>query len=111
MLNKKYRINNKEDYNYIYKNGKKIQGRYIIVFVTSNHLTYSRFGIVSSKKVGNAVIRNRAKRQVRAIIQKNWDQIKSGNDFVIVTRYNIKDTIFALLEKDFLIAMKKARLD
>ncbi len=111
MLNKKYRINNKEEYNYIYKNGKKIQARHMIVFVASNGLAYNRFGIVSSKKVGNAVVRNRARRQIRAIIQKNWADIKSGNDFVIVARYNMKDAVFALLEKDFLMAMKKARLD
>lgn len=110
MLNKKYRINKPEDYNYIYKNGKKIPGKYIIVFIASNNLNYNRFGIVSSKKVGNAVIRNRARRQMRAIIQKNWDQISKGHDFVIVARYNIKESIFAMLEKDFLTAVKKARL-
>ncbi len=111
MLNKNYRINTKAEYNYIYKIGKKIPGKYIIVFVVSNNLPYSRFGIVCSKKVGNAVVRNRTKRQIRAIIQKNWDGIKSGNDIVIVARYNIKDTTFALIEKDFMIAMKKARSD
>ena len=108
MLNKKYRINTKKEYDYIYKNGKRIQSRYIIVFVTPNNLEYSRFGFVTSKKVGNAVIRNRAKRQSRAIIQKNWAQIKNGYDYVIIARYNMKDADFALLEKDFLIALKKA---
>lgn len=108
MLNKKYRINTKKEYDYIYKNGKRIQSRYIIVFVIPNNLEYSRFGFVTSKKVGNAVIRNRAKRQSRAIIQKNVEQIKTGYDYVIIARYNIKDAVFALLEKDFLIALKKA---
>lgn len=111
MLNKNYRINTKEDYNYIYKNGKKIQGKYIIVFAASNNLPYNRFGMVASKKVDNAVVRNRAKRQLRAIVQKNWEGINSGNDFVIVARYNIKEAVYALLEKDFLMVMKKARLD
>jgi len=108
MLKKKYRINTKKEYDYIYKNGKRIQSRYIIVFVTPNNLEYSRFGFVTSKKVGNAVIRNRAKRQSRAIIERNWAQFTVGNDYVIIARYNIKDAVFALLEKDFLIALKKA---
>lgn len=107
MLNKKYRINTKKEYDYIFKNGKRIPARYIIVFAAPNHLDYSRFGFIASKKVGNAVIRNRAKRQGRAIIQKHLEQIKTGYDYVIIARYNIKDTAFALMEKDFLNALKK----
>lgn len=109
MLNKKYRINKKEDYNYIYKHGKKMQGRYIIVFIASNDLGYSRFGIVSSKKTGNAVVRNRAKRQLRAAIQKNLSKINDSRDTVIITRYNIAQASFDLLEKDLLTVLKKAR--
>lgn len=107
MLNKKYRINTKKEYDYIYKHGKRVQGKYMIVFAAPNNLEYSRFGFVASKKVGNAVVRNRAKRQSRAIVQKNVDQIKSGYDFAVIARYNIKEAVFALMEKDFLNALKK----
>ncbi|CFX25171.1 Ribonuclease P [Syntrophomonas zehnderi OL-4] len=110
MLDKKHRINKKAEYNYIYKNGKKIQGRYIIVFIASNTLEYSRFGIVSSKKTGNAVVRNRAKRQLRAIIHNNLNKINGGYDTVIITRYNITQADFKLMEKDLLSIFKKARL-
>lgn len=107
MLNKKYRINTKKEYDYIYKKGKRIQAKYIIVFAIPNNLEYSRFGFVTSKKVGNAVIRNRAKRQSRAIIQKNLNNIKTGYDYVIIARYNIKEAVFAMMEKDLLTALKK----
>ncbi len=110
MLNKKYRISNREDYKYIYKNGKRIQSRYMIVFIVDNHLEYNRFGIVTSKKVGNAVLRNQARRRLRAIIQKHLPELGQGHDLVIVARFNIKEAIFAALEKDFLFAAKKARL-
>lgn len=107
MLNKKYRINTRKEYDYIYKHGRRFQGKYVIVFAVANHLEYSRFGFVASKKVGNAVVRNRAKRQSRAIVQKNIDQIKRGYDFAVIARYNIKNAAFALMEKDFLNALKK----
>jgi ribonuclease P protein component len=110
MLNKKFRISNRKDYNCIYKNGKKIQSRYIIVFIMDNHLEYNRFGIVTSKKVGNAVLRNQARRRLRAIIQKHMPELNQGFDLVIVARFNITEAIFAALEKDFIIAAKKARL-
>jgi len=110
MLNKKYRISKKKDYNYIYKNGKKIQSRYIIVFMTANNLEYDRFGIVTSKKVGNAVLRNQAKRRLRSIVQMHLPHLKTGFDLVIVARFSIKEALFAALEKDFLNAVKKAKL-
>jgi ribonuclease P protein component len=110
MLNKKYRISNRKDYNYIYKNGKKIQSRYIIVFLAANNLEYDRFGIVTSKKVGNAVLRNKAKRRLRSIVQAHLPDLKTGFDLVIVARFNIKETIYAVLERDFLNAAKKANL-
>ena len=87
-----------------------MQAKYIIVFVTANNLEYNRFGIVTSKKVGNAVLRNQAKRRLRAIVQTHLPQLTTGFDLVIVARFNIKEAIFAALEKDFLNAVKKAKL-
>jgi len=110
MINKEYRINKKKDYHNIYKHGKKTHGKYIIVFIKENKFPYNRFGIVTSKKVGNAVTRNRAKRQLRAVIAKNMDKINVHYDIVIVTRYNIKNILFAIIEKDFLFVMRKASL-
>lgn len=110
MLNKKYRINSGESYNFIYKNGKKITAKYIIVFVVVNNLGYNRFGIVTSKKVGNAVHRNLAKRRMRSIVQNHLPEIKKGFDLVIIARFNIKEASYAALEKNFLHVIKKAGL-
>jgi len=35
------------------------------------------------------------------------NEIKSGYDYAVIARYNIKDAVFALMEKDFLNALKK----
>ena len=110
MLQKEWRINQGKEYRFIYKNGLKIIGRYMIVFLRESQLNKNRFGIVTSKKIGNAVIRNRAKRQIREVIRKNWNELQPGYDIVVVSRYNIKEANFALIEKDFLRLMRKARI-
>lgn len=110
MLDRKYRINQEKDYNYIYKNAKRISGRYIIVFITRNNLQYNRFGIVTSKKVGNAVKRNRAKRRIRELSKKHMESINKGYDLVFVSRVSINEADFDQIEKDFLSAMRKARI-
>lgn len=107
MLDQERRISRSKDYGRIYKQGRRLGGKYIIVFALANQLPYSRFGVVTSKKVGNAVIRNRAKRQLRELIRKNLAHLQPGYDVVIVARYNIKAAIFAEIEKDFLRSMKR----
>lgn len=110
MLNKKFRISSTKEYNNIYNNGKKIQGRYIIAFCQKNSNEYNRFGIVTSKKIGNAVARNRAKRRLRAIVNSSQHEISEGYNIVIIARYNIGNAAFENLKKDFFIIMRKAGL-
>ncbi|MEN6460574.1 MAG: ribonuclease P protein component [Syntrophomonas sp.] len=110
MLSKEKRINKGRDYNNSFKNGKKIPGRFIIVFITENNIGRNRCGIITSKKVGNAVVRNRAKRQLRAIVNNAWGKLKEGHDIVIVARQNIDGAAFDLLVRDFYIVMRKANL-
>ena len=110
MLDKNRRINRGKEYGYLYKNGRRITGKYLIIFVKENNLENNRFGIVTSKKIGNAVIRNRAKRQIREVIRKNLQLIRPGSNIIIVARFNIKEVDFDLIEKDYLKIMKKASL-
>lgn len=110
MLKRQNRIYENKDYNFIYKNGKRIAGKYIIIFIRKNTLNINRFGIVCSKKVGKAVIRNRAKRQLREIIRKNMDQLHTGYDIILICRSSIRGEAFKDIEKDFLNLMKRARL-
>jgi len=110
MLEQEARIRRGKDYSQIYKKGRRLAGKYLIIFVCPNQLPRNRFGIVTSKKIGNAVVRNRAKRQLRAIIRKNEAQLPPGNDVVVVARYNIKEAIFAVLERDLLRLLKRAVL-
>lgn len=110
MLAKEYRINQSRDYNNIYKNGKKVPGRYIIVYILENGLGFNRYGVVTSKKIGNAVNRNKIKRQLRAIIKNNLDKIKTSHDIVIVGRHKIGGTEYDLLENDYRIVMRKSGL-
>jgi ribonuclease P protein component len=110
MLHKNWRISRGKEYSGIYKWGRRTVGQYMIVFALPTQLKHNRFGIVTSKKIGNAVIRNRAKRQLREVIRKYLDQLLPGHDVVIVARYSIKDVGLDLIEKDFLRLMRKANI-
>lgn len=62
----------------------------------------TRLGIVASKKLGNAVRRNRAKRLIREIFRKNVPPSALGGvDIVVIPRTELFDATFASLQEDF----------
>jgi ribonuclease P protein component len=78
MLNRKYRLIDTKEFQKIYKNGFKAKGDFGMMIFLPNKTTSPtdaspqlKFGIVANKKVGNAVQRQKIKRQVRGIIQEH----------------------------------------
>lgn len=110
MLRRELRISKSRDYKLVYEKGKKFSGRYIIVYIKENNLGCNRFGFVVSKKIGSAVVRNRVKRQLRAIINGEKNNLKEGFDIVIICRHHIKGYTFPLLREDVVKVLKKAGL-
>ena len=67
-----------------------------------------RTGVTASKKVGNAVARNRAKRRMRALFRKlECDHAPSGTDYVLVARHSLVQAEWTELLTDFSIAAKR----
>ena len=79
-------LTSKRDYLRVYENNNILKGN-LFNFLTSKNLEDPGIGIVVSKKVGNAVVRNFIKRRVKAFLRENkfktWD---SSVDVVIISR-------------------------
>lgn len=104
------RIKKNTDYQTVFKKGKQISGRGVILYYSKNSAQDTRVGIIVSKKVGNAVVRNRIKRIIREIFRLNWPDIKSGYDIIIITRKSIREKSFHDIEKTFIDIMRRAGL-
>ncbi len=67
-----------------------------------------RFGFTVTKKMGNAVIRNRIKRRLReAVREKAMPLAKAGNDYVIISRHKALDCPFPDLLRDMEFAFSR----
>ncbi len=70
----------------------------------------SRLGVVTSGKIGSAVVRNRARRLLRESYRLHQHELTAPVDLVLVARRSIAGKSFADVEKDFLTTLRKARL-
>lgn len=69
-----------------------------------------RYGLTASKKVGNAVKRNRARRRLRALaFEMLPNQGKPGFDYVLIARAGTVDRAFSDLRQDLVTALKRTK--
>ncbi len=69
-----------------------------------------RLGVVTSGKIGNAVVRNRARRLMREAFRLHQKELTRPVDLVLVARHSINGKMFSGVEKDYLAALRRAGL-
>ena len=82
-------LSNQRNFNNVYRKGSSRGGRYVVVLYKKNRLPVSRIAFVASKKVGNSVCRNRARRLMRESIRTMGLAIRPGYDIILVARNSI----------------------
>ncbi len=85
------RIRKKKDFSYLYKKGRLTRGTYFNLIFLPNGLSYSRMAVVASKKIGNAVQRNRVRRRVRELFRRNKELLTLPVDMIVVTKKGVQD--------------------
>lgn len=99
------------DFRNVYKYGKSIANRLLVMYTLPNKSDNNRVGISVSKKVGKANVRNKARRRIKESYRLNIDgNIKSGYDIVFIARVAIKDAEYTEVEKAMKHLIKRASL-
>ena len=80
------RLLRRADFVNVNRSGKHCHMRHFIAIVRKNELGTTRLGVTASKKVGNAVRRNRAKRLIREFFRLNKARLPQGYDIVIIAK-------------------------
>lgn len=110
-LPRQRRIKQGRDFGRTKTEGKRLaQGCLILNWVDSRPSLPSRVGVITGRKIGHAVIRSRARRLLREAFRLNQDRLSRAVDLVLVARGSIVGKGFGDVQKDFLAALKKARL-
>ncbi len=83
-------LRKKEDFDRLYRN-RPSGSRYVVVFSRKNGLAYNRKAFLASKKVGDSVRRNRAKRLMKEAFRQMEGFLPQGYDLLFVARNTITE--------------------
>src|SRR5437879_857494 len=81
-----------------------VKGCLILNWRVSDDQKISRLGVVTSKKIGNAVVRSRARRLLREVFRLHQHDFRQAADLVLIARNSISGKGCSEVERDFLNA-------
>ncbi len=100
-------LRTRKDFDRVYRNGKSVGDRYVVVFFRKNKLEHKRVAFVASKKVGNAVVRNRARRLMKEALRLSAYELPAGYDYIIIARNTIGDAKCQQVQKSIESALRR----
>lgn len=107
----KLRLKASRDFVRVRQEGQSFPGRCLVLSVLRLPVTEVatfQFGIITSRKLGKAVVRVRTRRRLREIIRENQHLLIDGLHLVIIPRWRAPDAAFQNLREDFIHTARKA---
>lgn len=108
-MKKEYRVKKGKEIEMIVKGRKSVGNKYFVLYKRENHdNTHFRFAVSVSKKFGNAVKRNKIKRQVREVVSKH--EFFPKLDLFVVIKNNSNELTFQEIKSNLEQLIKKHKI-
>ncbi len=103
------RLKASRDFARVREQGQSFPGRYVVLSVLrQTELPRFKFGLVTSRKIGAAVVRNRVRRLLREVIRGQQHLLVDDLHLVIIARWRAPDASLEELRKDWLRTARRA---
>jgi len=103
------RVRRRGEFQRVFDSGWKVSSRFFTLVLAPGATPTPRLGIVASRKLGDAVRRNRAKRLIREIFRHLETEPGPSVDVVVIPRRELFDAPYADLERDFRAVWRRGR--
>lgn len=109
-MRKEYRVKRNEEIEAIIKHKKFYSNKYFVVYKKENSETsHVRYALSVGKKIGNAVLRNKVKRQIRSVVDSILD-INQNLDVFIVVKSSILSIEYEQIIKQLIYLFNKLNI-
>lgn len=99
-MKRRLRLTRQADFDRSIRGGRRLSSASLALFVRDNEVGRLRVGFAVSRRLGNAVVRNRVKRRLRELVRSVDGDGLSGQDVVIVARPPAADASYEALRKE-----------
>lgn len=105
------RLRTRDEFKAVERGGRRSSGRFLTVVCRASDREEDRLGIIASRRIGDAVTRNRAKRRLREMFRARDRAAATGRpmDVVAIAKIGLTEAPFAEVQKEFLAALSKLR--
>jgi ribonuclease P protein component len=96
-VNKRNRLSRSRDFDAVYRHGRSTSTRFLVLywFEREEELGEPRLGLAVPRAAGNAVARNKIKRQLREVWRARLEGIPSGRDYVLIAKPGLPEAVRA----------------
>lgn len=106
----KERIKEKKHFDTLFSDAQKIHSTFFIICYSDKQLIDRRFAFIASKKVGNSVYRNKAKRVLKELIRNHQHRINKKYDMIVIAKATCIDANYSSIEDSLLNALQEHNL-
>lgn len=110
MLDRPLRLRRDADFARVRSLGKQWRHPLLTLAFAPNALDHNRYGFVTTRRLGNAVTRNRAKRLMREVIRLAHSRLQTGLDIVLIARQELIEQPFQIIQAAIHSLLSRAHL-
>jgi ribonuclease P protein component len=96
-VQRRNRLSRSRDFDAVYRQGRSTSTRFLVLywFEREEDLGEPRLGLAVPRAAGNAVARNRIKRQLRVVWRERLDRVPEGRDYVLIAKPGLPEAVTA----------------
>jgi ribonuclease P protein component len=96
-VQRRHRLSRSRDFDAVYRQGRSTSTRFLVLywFDRDDDPGEPRLGLAVPKAAGNAVARNRIKRQLRELLRARLEQVPPGRDYVLIAKPGLSEAVAA----------------
>ena len=96
-MQRRNRLSRSRDFDEVYRRGRSVSTRFLTLYWFDREETVGepRLGLAVPREVGNAVVRNRIKRQLRELFTQRLDRVPATSDYVLKVRSGLPEAVDA----------------